>query len=485
MIGRRALGIDISDGTLKAVLLARRGRRIVLQRTWRMALGDRPAAGIVAAARLLRSVRPGSGTRVVLSAPTSGLLSRSYLVPAMDASRIEELVRYEVLAETGRPEEELIIRHHVRKGVEEQQAHVYALPARTLDGFCARLAEERVSYDDLETPGFALASFVEMELPSGRDRVLLGVGRNASELVLQTPAGLWMRHLPLGLDHGSVEELAARFHQEIGAAVAHLLPADRDFRPQEVVLTEEGVCNAPFTSALKRALGIPVVRVATLDRIHAGWRLRHEGQGQVEALSSGKAFGLALCGLGAARYRCPVVDGDPRRQALRHVPAVATGVVAASLALVGFGEISAHWTGKIEATLPAALADEMLARVEESRAVARERDALRARGELLAALAARRPAAFEPRRALGVLATLTDQRGKTRLHLDHIWLASSEPGRRALMTLTLHADPELDQILGDRLAQAFGEQFDEVKLRGPEPAPIDGLSRWVVELELP
>jgi len=485
VIGRRALGIDISDGALKAVLLTRRGRRISLSRTWRVPLADKPSAGIVAAARLLRSARPGSSTRVVLSAPTAGLFSRSYLVPAMDAPRIEELVRYEVLAETGRSEDELLIRHHVRKGVEEQQAHVFALPAATVDGFRARLADERVSYDDIETPGFALASFVELELPSGRDRVLLGVGRRASELVLQTAAGLWMRHLPLGLDDGEPDELATRFRQEIGAAVAHLLPEDRDYRPHQCVLTEEGVCDPAFTGALKRALGLPVVRVATLDRIHASWRLRHEGQDQVAALSSAKAFGLALSGLGAARYRCPVVDGDPRRESLRRVPTVATGVIAASLALVGFGELATHWAGTLDQSLPAALAEEMGARVEQSRAVGRDRDALLSRGKLLAALAERRSAAFLPRRALGVLTKLARERGDTRLHLEHLWLASTEAGRPALMTLTLHAAPELDEVLGTQLSEAFAEDFGDVRVRGPEPAPVSGLSRWVLELGTP
>jgi hypothetical protein len=485
VIGRSALGIDISDGALKAVLLTRRGRRITLMRTWRMPLADKPSAGILAAARLLRSARPGSRTRVVLSAPTAGLFSRSYLVPTMDAARIDELVRYEVLAETGRRDEELLIRHHVRKGVGEQQAHAFALPAATVDGFKARLADERVSYDDLETPGFALASFVEMEMPSGRDRVLLGVGRRASELVLQTEAGLWMRHIPLGLDHGEADELAARFRQEIGAAVAHLLPDDREFRPTDCVLTEEGVCDPAFTGALKRALGLAVVRVAALDRIHASWRLKHEGQDQVHALSSAKAFGLALSGLGAARYRCPVVDGDPRREALRSVPTVATGVIAASLALVGFGELSAHWAGKLDATLPATLAEEMAARVDESRAVAKERDTELERGKALNALAQRRAAAFLPRRALGVLATFADERGDVRLHLEHLWLASTEADRPALMTLTLHAAPELDAVLGPRLSDAFEEEFDDVRVRVPEQAPVDGLSRWVLELGSP
>jgi hypothetical protein len=483
VIGRSALGIDISDGALKAVLLTRRGRRITLQRTWAMPLQDKPSAGIVAAARLLRSVRPGNRTRVILSAPTAGLFSRNYLVPAMDAARIEELVRYEVLADTGQAEDELIIRHHVRKGVEDCQAHVFALPASTVNGFRARLSKERVSYDDLEVPGFALASFVELEMPSGRDRVLLGVGKRASELVLQTEAGLWMRHLPLGLEHDTPDALAARFRQEIGAAVAHLLPDDRDYQPNECVLTEEGVCDAAFTSALKRELGIPVVRVAALERIHASWRLRHEGQGRVAALSSAKAFGLALCGLGTARYRCPVVAGDPRREAMRRVPMVATGVIAASLALIGVGELSAHWTKTLDAVLPATSADDMAARVDQGRALSRQLDQQRTRGGLLAALAQRRPAAFQPRRALGVLAVLTAERGESRLHLETLWLASTEPDRPALMTLTLHADPELDAVLAEPLAEAFGEEFGDVRVRGPEPAPMAGLSRWVVELE--
>jgi hypothetical protein len=56
-----------------------------------------------------------------------------------------------------------------------------------------------VPWDDLEAPGLALAAYVDLERRSRGDRVMLGVGRTASQLVIQSAGGLWTRHLPLGL----------------------------------------------------------------------------------------------------------------------------------------------------------------------------------------------------------------------------------------------------------------------------------------------
>jgi len=52
----RALGIDLSDGTAKAVLLVRRGRRALLRAAWRVELDPRgagPADALAAVAELL------------------------------------------------------------------------------------------------------------------------------------------------------------------------------------------------------------------------------------------------------------------------------------------------------------------------------------------------------------------------------------------------------------------------------------------------
>ena len=84
----------------------------------------------------------------------------------MEQDRLDELVRYEVLAGLGNPDADVIVRHHVRRGVEESQVHAYSLPRAVVDDYRDRLSKHRISFDDLETPGFALASFVEAEAPS-------------------------------------------------------------------------------------------------------------------------------------------------------------------------------------------------------------------------------------------------------------------------------------------------------------------------------
>jgi hypothetical protein len=484
-LGRSAIGVDLSDGTLKAVHLTLQGHRITLQRTWRTALGDGPDAALAAAAVLMRSIRPGPGTRVVLSSPTDGLFSRTYAIPVLEQQRLEELVRYEVLAGLGQPDADVVVGHHVRRGVEEARVHAFALPRAVVDDARERLAMHRIAFDELETPGFALASFLEAEAPSAGDRLFLGVGRRASDLVLLTADGLWMRHLRLGLDHGPPGEVAERLAEEIDAAVACFLPADRRFRPVELVLTEEGALDARFTGALKRATSLPVGRTTELGRIRTGWRLRHTGQTPEQALSAAKAFGLALAGLGVARFRCPVASGDARRAALRRLPTVAAGTLAASAALIGLGESSALWADRMDATLAAGLQDELLDRIRERDRMLAECDALDREADALLSIARRRPAAFGMRRALDLAAQLVAEGADGALHVDQLWLAPGEPDRAGVMTVTLLADPALDDTLEQRLRRVFGTEHTSVRVQGPEPVPRPDRSRWVVELGLP
>ena len=71
LLSRSAIGIDVSDGTLKAVKLTRRGRRIRLVRTWRVAYyhedGDPGANALDALTRFFADHPPGPAPTVVIS----------------------------------------------------------------------------------------------------------------------------------------------------------------------------------------------------------------------------------------------------------------------------------------------------------------------------------------------------------------------------------------------------------------------------------
>ncbi|HEX5010836.1 MAG TPA: hypothetical protein VFY71_10570, partial [Planctomycetota bacterium] len=208
VFGHSAIGIDVSDGTLKAVQLQGRGRSLTLRRTWRRPLaGDTAEDRADAVAAFLRRARPSGGTRLVLPAPAEESATRTFVVPVMDAARVAELVRYELLSDLGLPEEDLLIRHLARPGDADLPVLAYALRRRRVDQMAAALRARGVDVDAWELPGFALASFVDLELPGVRDRIVLGVGRTASDLVLMAEGGLWARHLAVGLQSAPAEEL--------------------------------------------------------------------------------------------------------------------------------------------------------------------------------------------------------------------------------------------------------------------------------------
>src|SRR5262249_25139179 len=150
---------------------------------------DGPETRAAAVAELLRRARPGSGTRLVLSAPAEESLTRTYRLPALDAAPADELVRYELLAELGLPDDDLVIRHLAHRIGGEPPVHVSALRRRRLAALQSARSARGVDVDDWELPGWALASFVEHELPGGRDRLLLGVGQRATDLVLLSGSG--------------------------------------------------------------------------------------------------------------------------------------------------------------------------------------------------------------------------------------------------------------------------------------------------------
>jgi Tfp pilus assembly PilM family ATPase len=485
---RSAVGIALGDGTLKAVMLSGGKGSLRLDRSWRVpydTAADPEKAALDAVAALLRDAHLGASTQVVLSAPVRGLISRTYLVPAMETTRIAEMVRYEVLSETALPAEDLVICHHLRHGATEQQVVAYALRRRDVDAFRGELVARGIEVDEVETPGLALASFVEHQMPHAVERLVLGVGRLATELVVLTPEGLWMRRLPIGLAHEAAPELARRLQQETRSALAHFLPKDRVFKPQDLVLSEEGAMDGALTGALRKEFGCPVSRAQTLRGITTAWRARHEGGPPEQVLTMGTAIGLALCGLGAGRWRCPVFEGNPHRQALRLVPAAAASVLLSAGALGLISVLADQRADELEATLPASLHGELAERAGKREAILAERAGLVAGGDALLALASRRDAVFQPRRALAALSALGNERGADVLHVDNVWVAGPEPGRPGGMTITLDAARRFDADLGDRLQRAMKAEFTDVRVSGPQPAPAEGLSRWTVEVPLP
>jgi Tfp pilus assembly PilM family ATPase len=486
VFGHSAIGIDVSDGTLKAVELQRRGRRLTLRRTWRMPLaGDTAEERADAVAAFLRRARPAGGTRLVLPAPAEESATRTFVVPVMDAARVAELVRYELLSELGLPEEDLLIRHLARPGEGDLPVLAYALRRRRVDQAAAALRERGVDVDAWELPGFALASFVDLELPGVRDRIVLGVGRTASDLVLMAEGGLWARHLGVGLQSATAEELAARLRAEVDAAVAALLPGDQPFRPQHVVLTEEGALDAAFAGALKKALELPLARVDTLRRMHASMLLQHDEQTPEQALSSARAFGLALAGLEVGAFRCPAVTGGARREALRLVPVVTACVLVSAATLVLLGEQARARARELQETLSIASLGDLLDRTRHRDELRQGTATAQAQADRLLALAQRRANVLLPRRALAAVSAVAGEREGQTLHLERLWLDAGEPGQAGALALTLHAAPEFDATLGERLQRALAADFADIEVHGPEPAPVEGLSQWTVKVVLP
>lgn len=488
--GDRALGIDASDGTLKAVLLVRRGRRARLLRAWRVPYHGEPdaeAGARAALTRLLVKLRPPASTRVVVGAPDRGHFSRTYIVPAMDTDQVEDLVRYEVLQELKLPEQELLVRSHRRRGVVEEHVHALALRRRPVEALVSTLDEQHLAWDQIVAPAFALASFVDFERRTGRDRVLLGVGQLATHLCLQREDGLWTRHLPIGLQHEeAMPRLAERLLDEVAAAIDSLLPPDAHFAPTELVLTEEGSLSAALVSALNERFDAPVERLDAFSRIVLPKRWGEPSMAQL--LGMGKAFGLALAGLGLDRFHAPLLEDHGRRESSRRQPLVCGLLLAAAACSLWAGDRLERRLHEPAERLPERLAQELVD-LDERAAEARADLALHEEeNDTLESLALRRRGVFSVRAVLGACSDLfVGWRELGEAHLQSCWLSPARPTRPGLVTLTLDAHKGLDARVESELADALAPLVREVRLRGPLSAPGAGpeISRWILEVELP
>lgn len=489
LLADTALGLDAIDGTLKAVLLARRGRKVELLRTWRLPYAQEPdisAGRRVALRRFVDQARPGAWPRIVVSADDRGHFSQTYLIPSMVAERIDEMVSYEVLNALAIPDDELIRRHHVRKGVVECQVHAVALDKQRVHACAGELRDVKMPFDELQPPGYALASFVEHEMPLGRDRILLGVGELSTQLVLLREDGLWTRHLPLGLAHEASEsDLAARLQGEVEAAVSFLLPPDRLFRPADVVLTEEGALSPALTGALRKAFGVPVSRFDGLPRITVGPKANLGDQTTAQALSMGRAYGLALMGLGLGRFHCPPLLSDPRRRSARRLPLAAASLVLSALGLTVVGQLASARIDALNEALPPTLAAEITGNIDQRGRLAAQEAQLSASILTVDSLVARRGAALAMRPVLARLASLAEDRGEDVLHVESVWLAPPDSRRVGRLEISLEASTRFDEFLPERMKAVMSGLDSPWVLNGPVRDPSVQLSRWDMEVELP
>lgn len=484
---QHAVGIDMGDGTLKAVELVRRGRRVKLLRYWRVPyyMQQDPESSLEEALRKISS-QIGSRTRVIVGDVAGIVRSHTYRVPTMEDRRTAELIRYEVVRDTGVAAEDLLIAHKARKGVEEQPVLSVSMTKADARKRETELRSAGVSWDDLEASAVAMSSFVEFEMPWGGDRIILGVGETSTELVLLTNLGLWTRQLPFGLaDNSDIEVLAERLKGEVDSACSFLLPGDRTFDPKDLVLTEEGSLEAPLTRALKSAFGIDVVRMSKFDRVITNRELDRAQQRQHETLAMSKAFGLALSGLQLGRFRCPIITKNSHRESHRRLPAIAATVFLSAAGIVAATENARHQVKTFNGTLPIHLEGEMQDLAVLWGNTLNELKVQETRAHTLRSLAERRKSTSVVRKALVILAPLIKDRGEAALHLDNLWYTPSQPSRPGNLRLTLFVDPSFDSELEKRLHDLYSPLFESVRVRGPEPAPEAGRSRFVVEISLP
>ncbi len=358
MFSYPALGIELSDGALKAVKLERRGTRLVV--TWadyrpyaRAEDGAvRPRAGLHPRAdatlrAFLADAKPGPLDRVYVGFPSVATFNRLVSVPDVGEQRLQEIARYEAHRSLRGPIEDYVVRTHLLKrqpGQLEVPCQLYAVRRRLLDAFVSDLSEAGLEFDNLIPSPAALAAFVRYDRPAKGDRIVLSVGLRGTEVVYLRDRGFAFRTLPLGvigLDAvgkgeprvKAIRRLGERIASEVGKGATFFF--GRDFQPESVSLFGEGASMPEVIWEFERHYP-KIESIGSLHRLSIAGGVPPAAKPHVAQM--GSALGLAIAAARADDPPIELLERNRTRTAARRLP----GLAAASVFLSAVAYLSAE-----------------------------------------------------------------------------------------------------------------------------------------------
>ncbi len=417
MLTYPALGIELSDGALKAVKVERRGARLIVTaaeyRPYARAEDGavRPRAGLAPRAQealkqYLAEARPGRLDRIYVGLPSVATFNRLIMVPNVGEERLKEIARYEAHRSLRGPIDDYVVRTRVL-GPKRQQAEVpcllFAVRKSLRDAYVSDLAALGLEFDNMLPTPAALALFVRYDRPASGDRVAVSIGLQATEIVYLRERGHAFRTLPVGVvgllgrngAAGGVprpvaRRLVERIAGEIGKGARFFFRGQGSFDPQAITLFGEGAAITEVAEEFRGLFPAKVESVDSLHRLHLDRRVKEEVRGYVPQM--GCALGLAIAAARAEDPQIELLDRNRSRDAARRFPGLGVASLIVSLAAFLAAERDIAEAGRVAALRVTPAAEDVRARGDEERRLLAESQQLQAEERGLERLARARAA---------------------------------------------------------------------------------------------
>lgn len=489
-MARYAWGIDIGDGTLKAVRLVQRRAGFSVVRVDEIPYFDpffarkrQPTPidrrAVAALIQFANSLHIADSDSVAIGFESYGTFEGYVRAPRTSESDLDRIVSYEIAGESAASLDDLAIVYEVRdsRSPDTYKIQTLATVKKEVETFEQHLDESGLTWDRIYPSGGALVHYLRLAHPASGDYAILSPGLAATSLVVAQRSEYRSKTIPVGLPLPPGEgaemapdkmgALADRLKREVEQFIGEVFGGG-PFKPKSIFISGEGARVPALLNALDSRMSVPV------EILRGGTSLDIDSHSAelppVDVISSmGKAIGLALEVLSDKPIQIALKKADQRRQVMRVMPALMGVTLLLLLCAVGFRVAETYrsrtlneLSSRHEQAVPRELAEEVSRLDSETRLVERELNLLAQalQDSLVAALPGRIISRFEEQSPRGEYG---------EYHLVEISFSCEEPEARKFNAVvgTRLSD---EQAIAREMFALFDGIVESPIVSGPHPS---------------
>lgn len=351
-MARFAWGIDIGDGTLKAVRLKSvgdgfevvraieipyfdpfiRGKKQASRRQPPSAAMDRRA--LAALVQFGNSVKIPDRDIVSVGFPSFKSVDGFIEPPRVSESKLSRIVDFEVAKIVSSSPDELDIRYNDlgSRSQDIYRIQTFSAPKQEIATFLRCLDESRLPCDRLISSAAAMAELMVPPLVPPGNYAVISPGLASTAILVVRRSSIWTRIVPSGLPlpPGESAHMArdriAEFADRIQSELTALLSSTSERKPikiSRIFITGEGARVPSLINSLDSCLGLPV-QLLRLEPLVAIDPQKYQLPPLETVDSMSKAIGLAVNALRNSHSLIVLNTQDRKRQLLRWLPVAAS-----------------------------------------------------------------------------------------------------------------------------------------------------------------
>ncbi len=356
-MSRYAWGIDVGDGTLKAIRLKAKSKSLCVVQAIEIPYLDpflekKSAPSCLDRRAIAALYQLGSTTRIHYQDKVAvGFSSFHAFEGIIDLPRIEkdkrdEMIRYELSSHIILPLADLKITHchHRLRSTDMEIALVHAAKKQEFKTFLHYIDESGIPYDRIVSSPAALVDMARLCFNFTSDYVVLSPGFNSTDIVLMRGSDFWTKTLPAGLPvaPGEAMNMAGEKMSVLCDSLASTLKTladrifpDQSFKPSKILVSGEGSRVPAFVNSLDAVMPAPVQVLRPTGSLLAVPSGNSLPATKEEIYSMGKAIGLAKGALEESRAACVLCGPQPVRTLRRKLPVVSAACTLLFVLVLG------------------------------------------------------------------------------------------------------------------------------------------------------